>query len=183
MQDGKCLFCSAPITGDYRKKFCNRSHAASYNNSIKPKRKAASTTTCGCGALVFLKKDPLGGFYKRIYCESCLKLRKVFQLTAAREEDLFENQTKGSLYSRRKNWQSANSSIRNHSRKVYMESAAPKMCKICRYDKHFEVAHIKPVSEFPDEAKVLEINSIDNLVAYCRNHHWEFDNGVLCILD
>ena len=32
---------------------------------------------------------------------------------------------------------------------------------------------------FPDETKVLEINSIENLIALCPTHHWEFDNGLL----
>ena len=52
---------------------------------------------------------------------------------------------------------------------------------ICGYDKHYEIAHIKPVSDFEDDALITEINSIDNLIALCPNHHWEFDNGLLNI--
>lgn len=92
---------------------------------------------------------------------------------------MFENQTKVSLYKRRKNWQSANSSIRNHSRLVYMASDLPKVCKVCGYSKHIEISHIKQVKEFADDAKVMEMNAINNLLAFCPTHHWEFDNGWL----
>lgn len=90
--------------------------------------------------------------------------------------ELFVNQTKGSLYKRRKDWQSANSSIRNHSRKVYLASNKAKECSKCGYDKHIEICHIKQVKEFLDCATVLEINAISNLIALCPTHHWEFDN-------
>jgi hypothetical protein len=32
------------------------------------------------------------------------------------------------------------------------------------------------VKDFPPEAKLTEINAIDNLVALCPTHHWEFDH-------
>lgn len=44
-------------------------------------------------------------------------------------------------------------------------------CAICGYDKHVEIAHIKPVSDFADSCTIAEINSIDNLIALCPNHH------------
>ena len=44
-------------------------------------------------------------------------------------------------------------------------------CAICGYDKHVEIAHIKPVSDFTDSCTIAEINSIDNLIALCPNHH------------
>lgn len=52
---------------------------------------------------------------------------------------------------------------------------------ICGYDKHFEVAHIKAVSSFDNESKVKDINDIENLIALCPNHHWEYDNSDLTI--
>ena len=51
-------------------------------------------------------------------------------------------------------------------------------CAICGYNKHIEIAHIKSVSSFNDEATIGEINSIDNLIALCPTHHWEYDNGL-----
>ena len=50
-----------------------------------------------------------------------------------------------------------------------------KPCFICGYDKHVELCHIKPISEFPPETLVSEVNDISNVVQLCRNCHWEFD--------
>lgn len=52
---------------------------------------------------------------------------------------------------------------------------------MCGYDKFVEIAHIKAVSEFDESALISDINSIDNLIALCPNHHWEYDNGVLIL--
>lgn len=179
-----CLFCGEPIiAGDKRKKFCSLSHSASYQNSKSPKRKVESSSPCKeCGVPISFKKKPKGGFYQRDYCGACLRLRRIYQITSASSpDDLFENQTKGSLYARTKNWQSANSALRKHARQIYLASDKPKVC-FCGYEKHIEVCHIKAVKDFSDDTKVLEINSIDNLKALCCNHHWEFDNGMLKIL-
>lgn len=50
-------------------------------------------------------------------------------------------------------------------------------CHICGYDKHFEIAHIEPISSFPPETLLSVINDPDNLVPLCPNCHWEFDFG------
>ena len=52
---------------------------------------------------------------------------------------------------------------------------------ICGYSKHYEVAHIKAVADFDDNDLISEINSENNLIALCPNHHWEYDNGLLKI--
>lgn len=50
------------------------------------------------------------------------------------------------------------------------------------YTNYCEVCHIKPVNGFSDESLVSEINDINNLVALCPNHHWEFDHGLLQLM-
>ena len=87
--------------------------------------------------------------------------------------------TKGELFGNRKNWQSARTAIRKLAAFVYFSENRNPCCKICGYNKHVEVAHIKAVSEFPDSSTIGEIDSIDNLVGLCPNHHWEYDNGLL----
>ena len=89
--------------------------------------------------------------------------------------------TKGELLSSRKNYQSYRSSIRKHAELTYFRSTKVKKCAICGYDKHIEIAHIKSVAEFDDSVTIAEINSIDNLIALCPNHHWEYDNGLITI--
>jgi len=97
------------------------------------------------------------------------------------ETNLILEQTKGELFENRKNWQSARSAIQKEARKIYFEVNPSPKCAICGYDKHVEVAHIKSVSDFPDTALIKEINSIDNLIGLCPNHHWEYDNGILTL--
>jgi len=52
-------------------------------------------------------------------------------------------------------------------------------CRVCGYDKHVEVCHIKAIKSFDDSATFSEVNSIHNLVFLCPNCHWEFDKGLL----
>ena len=89
--------------------------------------------------------------------------------------------TKGELFNSRKNWQSARSAIQKSARRVYFENIDKPKCAICGYNKHVEVAHKKSVSEFDDNTLIKDINSINNLVGLCPNHHWEFDNGLLTL--
>jgi len=70
----------------------------------------------------------------------------------------------------------AHSKISNHARRTYLKTDKPKKCVICGYDRHFDVAHKRDVADFPPDALISEINDIGNLVALCKNHHWEFDN-------
>ena len=74
-----------------------------------------------------------------------------------------------------------NSRIRGLTRTVYLNSTGPRECKHCGYDKHFEVCHIKGISTHDDKVFVSTINSLDNLVALCRNCHWELDHGRLTL--
>lgn len=89
--------------------------------------------------------------------------------------------TKGDYLKNMDNWWEARVPIAKHARIIFNKSNKEKKCFNCRYDKHIEVCHIKAVSEFSDESILNEINNIDNLVALCRNCHWEFDNGLLIL--
>lgn len=91
------------------------------------------------------------------------------------------NKTKGELFENRSNWQNARSAIQKNARVIFENSNEPKCCKECGYDKHYEVCHIKSVSSFSDDSLIKDINNIENLIALCPTHHWEFDNNVLNI--
>lgn len=54
-------------------------------------------------------------------------------------------------------------------------------CDICGYSNHVEIAHLRAVASFPDSATIREVNSRDNVMGLCPNHHWEFDNGILIL--
>ena len=96
-----------------------------------------------------------------------------------KQESFIMDLTKGEVFGRRKNWQSARSSIRKIAKEVYLENTEHPACEVCGYDKHVEVAHRKAVSEFDDNITIREINSIGNLIGLCPNHHWEYDHGML----
>jgi len=54
-------------------------------------------------------------------------------------------------------------------------------CSICGYSTYVEVCHIKPYSNFDDDATECQINSDENLIILCPNHHKELDLGFLQI--
>lgn len=110
----------------------------------------------------------------------CTKLGIVLNPQLCRINDV-EFKTKGELFKNSKNWQGARSAIQRNAREVFFNTNTEHKCSICGYDKHVEVAHIKPVSGFDENTPIFEINSISNLIALCPNHHWEYDNGILKI--
>lgn len=137
--------------------FCSRSCSASFNNRVMPKR-IKSTRCIEC-------QEPIRWGYRR--CKTCHEaLRRLDQKT------LLEA-TRGRKDATRY------TGVRSHARKVYADSGRPKQCAVCGYSKHVEICHIRDISTFPMETPVIEVNDINNLVALCPNHHWEFDNDLI----
>lgn len=95
-----------------------------------------------------------------------------------------EGYTKGEVFEKHSNWQSARSSIRVHAQFIYNEYWHSKMvCENCGYEHHIEICHIKAVAEFDNNALVSAINDINNLIGLCPNCHWELDHGMLKLRD
>jgi predicted restriction endonuclease len=76
-----------------------------------------------------------------------------------------------------------NSRIRELARNIYRQSDKPKQCLICGYYLHYEVCHIKSISDFSPDTPISIVNDLSNLIALCPNHHWELDNGHLTLAD
>lgn len=74
-----------------------------------------------------------------------------------------------------------NAQIRDLARRLYVKSDLPKKCAYCGYNRHYDVCHIKPISSFSKNTPVSTVNELSNLIALCKNHHWELDNGFLDI--
>jgi predicted restriction endonuclease len=91
------------------------------------------------------------------------------------KENTFEDLTLQELRDRGQK----NERVRMHARKVYDRSNMPKECVLCGYKKHYEICHLKPIHSFPLTTKLSVVNVLDNLVALCRNHHWEYDHRSL----
>ena len=122
-------------------------------------------------------KNALSSNVKDSIVDRCSKLGT--ECRCLKQESFIMNLTKGEVFGRRKNWQSARSSIQKSAREVFFEHNQHPKCEICGYDKHVEVAHRKAVSDFDDDTTIRDINSIGNLIGLCPNHHWEYDHGIL----
>jgi len=124
------------------------------------------------------------GGIKEINCSKCNvlfnKKGKIKRCPRCVEFSIL-NLTKKDFFDKRKNWQSAASSIRRSARNIFARSGKELKCYVCNYDKHVEISHRKSVSDFDGETLLIEINDISNLIALCPNHHWEYDNGLLNI--
>lgn len=177
-----CLYCKNIIHLENKKpseirkkKFCNSSCFALYLNYHNPnsKKQNAKKYFCvTCGDQIILGRK---------YCNDCFKTYKHLQ----RESKYNENSTIKDL---RELYQHAKSSytipktiIDRHANVVYDQSGQKRVCAVCGYTLHCEICHKTPSSKFPDDATLKEINDINNLVALCCNHHWEFDNGYITL--
>lgn len=203
-----CLCCNKPILASYDqklrdvkiKKFCSLSCAAKYNNvgkvhnptGINNSKSIISNLSNNQIIEAFNSSNNLTEFSLKLGYKSRINKNQENVQNKLAELNLDINDliadkndvnsdTKGSLFDRRSNWQNARSTIQKEARKIYQNSDKPKQCIVCGYDKHYEVAHVKAVSDFSDDALISEINDEENLIALCPNHHWEYDNDGLDI--
>jgi len=152
-----CLYCGKETINP---KFCSKSCSASNSNkvSIKRKKKIQNCITCG------IELPILRPYRRRITCsQECIPGKQDWSLVTLEEMRL------------RRGYQ-RHSAIRTLARAIY---SGPYSCYVCGYDKHVDICHIKGINSFSPESKISEINALSNLVALCKNHHWEFDNGLL----
>ena len=152
----KCIQCNKETKN---LKFCSRSCAVSYNNSISPKRKLNKECQ-NCNKLIYKTRAK--------YCSDC---RRRPNEDYTLKESIYNNHGKQNSYSL----------IRTRARALAKKLGLNQQCVNCNYNKHVEVAHIKPISDFPLTSKISEINSPDNIVGLCSNCHWEFDHNMLTL--
>jgi hypothetical protein len=134
--------------------FCSQSCSAIVLNKVHPKRKFTKTCT-KCKMLISKS---------RTYCEDCFK--KMY-------EEFKERKIGELLYVDGPN---RYGSVRRYARMV--TSNRERKCYYCGYDKHVQTCHIKPISSFPLNAKLEEVNAEDNLLLLCPNCHWELDHDL-----
>lgn len=179
-----------------KKQFCNHSCAARFNNkgvnrwakwpSTKAPQTIHSEANCiECGKEIKLTpRKGRGNYYLRRYCDDCLTgHRRKTSSQRGVLKSLIEGLTKQEVRDKAKTFQYYQIYINKHARKVYNQSGRTKECKVCGYSLHTEICHIKDVKDFSGDTLISVINHIDNLVALCRNHHWEFDHGHLKIVE
>lgn len=203
MNPNLCLNCGKPILAPYGKKlretkikkFCSKSCAAQYNNQHRKNnvKKIRKLDLISDDKLInmFEQSTSLAEFADKIgYNKKSLYIHYITERLdnlginldelkqVIRSDNTFSMYTKKDAFEIYQNWQSVRSTIAKLARNIYAKSNRPKYCVICGYE-HYEVAHIKAVSDFPDDALISEINAIENLIGLCPNHHYEYDNGIL----
>lgn len=142
-----------------------------------------------CGYAIEVKeKEKVSNVRKKSFCcSSCsasfnnkgVSRAKKEKPNPNKKENLFRisDLTKDELFKRYKNYQTARSIICKNARKIFFNSNKERKCIECGYHTKIDIAHIKSVSSFPMDAKISEINDINNLMALCPNHHGEYDDG------
>lgn len=148
-----------------RRKFCNKSCAASYNNSKSPKRTVLENKICPkCKGRKTKDAE---------FCRACSKKETL---------EKFRNKTISQVMLKNQQITHAYSPIRSDARRFMEESGIPKACEICGHSNTVEVAHLKAIKDFdPATTLVKEVNSLNNLMYLCPNHHKEQEKGIILI--
>jgi HNH endonuclease len=146
-------------------KFCNKSCSAIWTNTHHKKKKLLDKFCTVCG-------EKIKRLTFKDHSHLCDKHRDSWRFNdnIPLKEIIYINHHKSSAFAL----------VRSRARTIAKYLKMNK-CTICGYDKHIEICHIKPISEFSKNSLVSEINSQDNLVALCPNHHWEFDSGLITL--
>ena len=131
--------------------YCSRRCAAIVNSTGRNKK----TKKCeNCNELILSNRKK---------CPKCIENFKPVDYTLS--EAIYDKHHKSSAFAL----------VRTRARTIAKNLGMNK-CKKCGYDKHVEIAHIKPISSFPLDTKISEINNSKNLMPLCPNCHWEFDH-------
>ena len=159
----KCKHCGTETTNP---KFCSRSCTAKENNKI-PKRKLSKKCS---------RCDSIVRNYRSTLCETHYQIHLSKQKEALLNSTVLDYTSRDCLKNLHPSSKFAH--IRGLNRS-WNKDKTKLPCHVCGYSKHVELAHIKPISSFPANATLREVNSPDNVIQLCPNCHWELDNGLL----
>lgn len=172
----ECLNCKVTTMNP---KFCSTTCAASYNNTLSPKRKPKVRNCTICNKEFAIAK--------RRRCQECqdagrFRISQSFhrQKKIQYDQNFYKLLTIADYKNRPSNknrhplW--AHNAIRGFCRS-WNKNMQSMPCKRCGYSLHVELAHIKPMADFPETATLGEVNAPENIIPLCPNCHWEFDNG------
>lgn len=204
----ECAFCNKeilkPQSALYRAKlrnqinfFCNKKCKDDYERSKAKKYKGICTFCNKSFERILSEVDPnTKNVFCSRYCWRRYQADRKISSSGSRAKKCIDCgcefvSTKKSVKKRCRNCQSiflrksynilkkdsTHAKIRRCARHIMLKE--PKICFVCGYCKFVEVCHIKPVSSFSDDCKLIEINSRENLVYLCPNCHWELDHNLL----
>lgn len=149
-----CIHCGKRTTNP---KYCSKSCSASCTNKQYPRRKPEGSCS-GCGCRIPSKNN---------YCYLCKPTLTDLTL----QEAIYHKHHRSSAFAL----------VRSRARAIAKKLNMTK-CINCGYNKHVEIAHVRPISSYPLHTRVSDINKPEMLMPLCPNCHWEFDNGLLAPL-
>lgn len=150
-----------PISETKRKIFCNSSCSASFNNRTCKLKGDVKKTQC-----------PRCGKKKHETAPICQKCKSSDSFEEKQREQMGLSLRSGPASVRY-------AYIRQLAKKAMIRYGVEKKCVSCGFDIVLEVCHRKPLASFPREALIGEVNSKENLIYLCPNHHVMFDKGLL----
>lgn len=152
------------------KVFCSQSCAAKINNQGKRRHPPRNCKKCQ-------KQYITTGKHKSLkLCIDCKAT--LFTTEQAKNMSIKEYTERESVKNKHPSWRFNH--IRNFNRS-WNKDLVGKPCQVCNYSVHTELAHIKAISDFPEDEKLGIINDPSNILVLCPNHHWEFDKGILLL--
>lgn len=155
--------------------YCSRSCAAKKNNVGKQRNPPVGRVCNKCSSSYIRVR----GRSSENLCEACY-IEYKNRSQAYMNCTLADYQSMPSVAGKHPSW--INSHVRSFARS--WNSHLTKIpCQKCGYSKHVELCHIIPISQWPKTARLGDVNHQDNLLALCRNHHWEFDHKHLALSD
>lgn len=139
--------------------FCSSSCSATHNNRLKPKLDRSCICE-NCQKDFNKTKDQVSNTCSKFcFMELGMKNRLMKDAVKRRGANAYDT-------------------IR-HNARVYSKHFYPANCMVCKYDKNYEVCHVKDIKDFTGEETIYEVNNKANLVHLCPNCHWEFDHNLL----
>lgn len=151
--------------------FCSKSCAAKFNNVGQSKNKPSTRICKGCGDNFLRSKS-----HRSVnLCKMCLDLY-INRSGYYKSRTLAEYQALPSVKGKHFSW--INAHVRSFARS-WNKNLTKLPCQKCGYNLHVELCHIKAVCLFDSNSLLGDINSSENLLVLCRNHHWEFDHHLL----
>lgn len=161
-----CLTCSKAFSGKLseNRKFCSRSCSAQFNNKAFPKRKKIERECVSCKSKYIPKN-------KSIICENCAlikeeRINKNLEMTISKIKEIHG-----------KKWSVVVRTNVGFSR----ISTKNQPCQYCGTEENIERAHIIQITDAPNNMKMKELHSLENILFLCPNHHSLFDKHKLLL--
>lgn len=191
----KCANCKVDIKvklSAYNKNgnnFCSSSCSATYNNERRDSQiyedLSKTLSEKHWNGLSDEEKKREKGYSK--ICPTCngnkdRRAKLCWTCKMERVENIMLNRTLGYYVSGKKYTSTLLSSIRQGAKKILLKSGRGKTCEYCKnseFDDILEIHHIKGIMEFDESELIKVINSIDNLVWLCPNHHAMVERGLI----